>query len=290
MHYLYGTTGIPNYGDELIAANWLRYLVAIDGDVIIDCHSPERSHAFLERYNPKARHVRVVGRLMGQALRKYPNASFWEHMKIGREFFRAERIPGWDLGILGELLPRLTHFHLIGGGYISDRWPQSGFLLGFAAAAHERYGLTLYGTGLGILPLSPPSPKDLPLLREVVEAFALIELRDQEGADLLLSQTGRHDIVKAGLDDAFLLPVSHLTPERSDTPALHISWHLPEDRLPKLVEVAKSALTKGMKVFFWRCHSERDLVQETALRKYFPEMQTFEQHELVANCPSDQAT
>ena len=47
--YLVGTSGDPNYGDEFIAAGWLRYLgkARPDTEVWLDCPNPGfASHLF----------------------------------------------------------------------------------------------------------------------------------------------------------------------------------------------------------------------------------------------------
>ena len=47
--YLICEPGWPNYGDELIAREWLRYISSIDPDlpVILDCNRPGSAAAIL---------------------------------------------------------------------------------------------------------------------------------------------------------------------------------------------------------------------------------------------------
>ncbi|NEA29975.1 polysaccharide pyruvyl transferase family protein [Actinomadura bangladeshensis] len=57
MFYLVGTTGFPNYGDELIAAMWLRHLAetAPDVEVWLDCPSPGPAQVLLGDIHLKSR-------------------------------------------------------------------------------------------------------------------------------------------------------------------------------------------------------------------------------------------
>ncbi|MGH3910802.1 MAG: polysaccharide pyruvyl transferase family protein, partial [Pseudonocardiaceae bacterium] len=68
-YYLVGATGFPNYGDELIARGWLRYLVEVapDADVWLDCHSPGPARILLDGVHPRARFVDTLWRLCWEA-------------------------------------------------------------------------------------------------------------------------------------------------------------------------------------------------------------------------------
>ncbi|WP_410631146.1 hypothetical protein [Amycolatopsis sp. cmx-4-83] len=63
VHYLVGPSGHPNFGDELIAATWLRYLAGTepDADVWLDTHSPgPRATPAGRPASPAAVHGHVV--------------------------------------------------------------------------------------------------------------------------------------------------------------------------------------------------------------------------------------
>ena len=63
--YLVATTGHPNYGDELIAATWLKYLARVtpDSEVWLDCPNPGPSEVLLGHLHPKVRFTDTFWRL-----------------------------------------------------------------------------------------------------------------------------------------------------------------------------------------------------------------------------------
>src|SRR6185503_9857030 len=68
-YYLVSTAGIPNLGDELIAATWLRHLrqVAPDADVVLDCVNPAAVTAPLTSLHPRLRLVSTLWQLCFQS-------------------------------------------------------------------------------------------------------------------------------------------------------------------------------------------------------------------------------
>src|SRR4028118_988814 len=63
--YLVGTTGHPNYGDELIGASWLRYLARTcpDAAVWLETPPPGGSELLLGHLHPNVRFVDTVFQL-----------------------------------------------------------------------------------------------------------------------------------------------------------------------------------------------------------------------------------
>ncbi len=135
--YLVGTSGFPNYGDELITATWLRYLatVAPEADVWVDCASPGPATVLLGDLHPRVKFVDTLWRLCWEA----PSDEPWE---VAAWVQHAVEFPGhaprWVQAI--ELLHRADIVHIIGGGYVNAIWPRHVGLVAGAAAAARRSG------------------------------------------------------------------------------------------------------------------------------------------------------
>jgi hypothetical protein len=178
--YLVGTTGHPNYGDELIAATWLRHLAtaAADSEVWLDCPCPGPSAVLLGHLHPRVRFTDTLWRLCWEA----PSGDPWE---VAAHVQRAINNPGlaprWVAGI--ELVARADLVHVIGGGYVNDIWPRHVGLLAGAAAAVRRSGGRAAMTGQSLWPVGEHAP---PLLRSLAAQFDVVDVRDEPSADLLL--------------------------------------------------------------------------------------------------------
>ncbi|MFI6306666.1 polysaccharide pyruvyl transferase family protein [Amycolatopsis thailandensis] len=192
-HYLIGPSGFPNFGDELIAATWLRYLARTEpeADVWLDTHSPGPAQLLLNDLHPRLRCTDTLWRLCGEA----PSDDPWE---VARWVQSAVDDPGlaprWDAGI--GLLGRTDVVHLIGGGYLNALWPRHIGLIAGAAAAARRSGARTAMTGQGLTPF-PAGATDL--LRSLADRFDVVDVRDDPSAELLPG------VVRTG-DDVFLEP------------------------------------------------------------------------------------
>ncbi|QUH00507.1 polysaccharide pyruvyl transferase family protein [Saccharopolyspora erythraea] len=181
--YLVATTGHPNYGDELIAATWLRHLarVAPDGEVWVDCPNPGPSNVLLGHLHPKVRFTDTFWRLCWEA----PTGEPWEVASFVQHAFANPGLaPRWVAGI--ELAARADLVHVIGGGFINGVWPRHIGLVAAAAAATRRSGGRAVMTGQG---LSPVAEDAQPLLRNLASRFELIDVRDEPSAALLTGGT-----------------------------------------------------------------------------------------------------
>ncbi|GAA3524887.1 hypothetical protein GCM10022222_04430 [Amycolatopsis ultiminotia] len=199
-HYLIGPAGFPNFGDELIAANWLRYLARTEpgAEVWLDTHSPGPAQVLLEGLHPGLRCTDTLWRLCGEAPSDDPReVTAW----VGAAVHDPGLAPRWDAGI--GLLGRIDVLHLIGGGYLNALWPRHLGLLAGALAAAERSGARTAMTGQGLVPC-PPGSTDL--LRSLAERFDVVDVRDEPSAELL----GEAD---CSADDAFLEPYPAATGE-----------------------------------------------------------------------------
>jgi hypothetical protein len=204
LYHLVGAAGYPNYGDELIAAGWLRHLArtAPEADVWLDCPSPGTAATLLDGLHPRARFTDTIWRLCEAA----PEGGPWETAAWVRNAVADPGlVPRWCAGV--GLLRRADVVHVIGGGYVNGIWPRHAGVLAGAVAAVEHSGGRAVATGQG---LTPAADGAVPLLRSLLERFALVEVRDEASAVLL----ERPDTL--GLDDAFLPAAA--VPTRADAP------------------------------------------------------------------------
>lgn len=194
--YLVTSTGHPNWGDEVIAAQWLRHLaqVAPEADVWVDCHSPGLSQLLLGHLHPRVRFVDTVWRMVRAAPSDDPAevAAF-----VQDAVARPGVVASMDLG--RELLLRADVVHLVGGGYVNGIWPRHlGLLAGVVAvgaAGRARTG----ATGHGFLPLAPDGEL---LLRDLAARLDVCDVRDLPSAQLLEGMDGPR--ATATGDDALL--------------------------------------------------------------------------------------
>jgi len=204
MYYLVSTAGIPNLGDELIAATWLRYLgqTAPHVEVVIDCIDPARVVTPLHEMHPRLRMVSTLWQLCFR---------HWELAGQAQDI--AGRLAG-DPSLAGdladglELLARAQVIHLTGGGFLNGIWPAFSALPAAILAASERSGAVTAATGVG---LHPPAPGVVDLLRR----FTVADVRDEASAKLL----GRPDSYSC--DDVFLSPDAWIA--RGDAPDVLVS-------------------------------------------------------------------
>ncbi|ASO23095.1 polysaccharide pyruvyl transferase WcaK-like protein [Actinoalloteichus hoggarensis] len=179
LYYLVGTTGFPNYGDEIIAATWLRYLAqtAPDAEVWLDCPSPGPAQVMLGDLHPRVRFTDTLWRLCWEA----PTDEPWGVADFAQRCVDFPGIaPRWVAGV--ELLARADVVHIIGGGYVNRIWPRHVGLLAGAVAAVRRSGGRAAMTGIGLYPA--PSHCE-PLLRELSQRFEVVDVRDAPSAEML---------------------------------------------------------------------------------------------------------
>lgn len=179
MYYLVGAAGFPNYGDELIAATWLRHLARVQprAEVWVDCPHPGTAQVLLDGLHPGARFVDTLWRLCWLAPSEEPlAAAAWVQQAVHNPGLGAR----WAAGI--ELLARADVVHVIGGGYVNAMWPRHLGVLAGAAAAATRSGGRSALTGLG---LCPASPSMATVLQALADRFDVVDTRDEASAELL---------------------------------------------------------------------------------------------------------
>ncbi|RSD09630.1 polysaccharide pyruvyl transferase family protein [Amycolatopsis eburnea] len=191
MHYLVGPSGYPNFGDELIAATWLRYLARTepDAEVWLDTHSPGPAQLLLGDLHPRLRCTDTLWRLCGEAPSDEPaEVAEWVRAAVSDPGLA----PRWDAGI--DLLGRTDVLHVIGGGYLNALWPRHIGLLAGVATAARRSGARTAMTGQGLVPFPAGAAG---LLRSLAEHFDVVDTRDEPSAELL-------DRGASTCDDVFL--------------------------------------------------------------------------------------
>ncbi|WP_263251405.1 polysaccharide pyruvyl transferase family protein [Saccharopolyspora rosea] len=176
--YLVATTGHPNYGDELIAATWLKHLArtAPDSEVWVDCPNPGPSEVLLGHLHPRVRFTDTFWRLCWEA----PADGAWEVASFVQHAVNNPGLaPRWVAGI--ELAARADLVHVIGGGFINGIWPRHVGLLAAAVAATRRSGGRAVMTGQGLWPVADEAQ---PLLRNLASQFSVVDVRDEPSAEL----------------------------------------------------------------------------------------------------------
>lgn len=195
--YLVGSSGYPNYGDELIAASWLRYLARTepDAEVWLDSPNPGGAELLLGHLHPNLRVTDTLFRVLWAATTDDPE-------EIAEYAAQAARQPGFGsqhraAGV--ELLQTIDLFHVIGGGYVNAIWPRHVGLLAAGNALAQELGVPAVATGLGLL----PSAASGDLLDRVTSSYAVVDVRDQASADLLSGANVRRtgDDALLGLED-----------------------------------------------------------------------------------------
>ena len=213
--YLVAPTGYPNYGDELIARTWLRYLARVRPrtTVVLDSHSPGQASLLLRDAHPKVIFTNTLWQLTEFAANA--PASDDEHKPdptrpwewVARTAADPGRAPRLSEGI--EILNRASTIHLLGGGYVNSVWPHHVSLVSAIAAVARQTGAAAVASGQGLIPrLDEPG---WTALLDAARDFTVFDVRDAASADALAGAPGVGS--SASGDDAWLSlhrPVSEL--------------------------------------------------------------------------------
>lgn len=187
--YLIAPSGNPNFGDEFIAASWLRYLAKTQPEtpVYLDCPQPGLAQSLFSEFHSKLRVTNTLWRAAGDAAA----------LPLDEQGARVSQLvtnlgsPHYDLGLLQ--LRQAKSLHLLGGGYLNSVWPQHYSLIDGMRAVHELTGARLFATGLGLMPDSAEGNTDSSSL---FHGFEYASARDSDSA--------RAFGLSNGIDDAFL--------------------------------------------------------------------------------------
>ena len=124
--HLVSTAGHPNFGDEFIAASWLRFLAERqpETDVVLDCPEPGLAAFLFEGLHPRVKFTNLLWRVSWLTMDADPD----EGDRIVDGVMTDLGSPLFDYGLLE--LRRATTVHLIGGGHITSNWLHHGRLVG----------------------------------------------------------------------------------------------------------------------------------------------------------------
>jgi hypothetical protein len=196
--YLVASTGYPNYGDELVAAQWLRYLArtAPDAEVWLDSPSPGNSQILLGDLHPNVRFVDTLFRVAWAA----PSENTEEVVEFAAHAVQNPGlVPRFALGV--ELLHSADVFHVLGGGYVNSVWPRHLLLLAAGSELATSFETRAAMTGAGLAPA--PAAQDV--MGRLVGRYAVADVRDDVSREIAgddrVTVTG--DDVLLGLDESY---------------------------------------------------------------------------------------
>ncbi|NKX54445.1 polysaccharide pyruvyl transferase family protein [Arthrobacter mobilis] len=203
--YLVSAAGVPNFGDEAIAAGWLRFLAGArpEAEVLLDCPNPGLARDLFRNLHPHLLVTDTLWQACRDSQRRDP-AGVWDQVET---LVLAGGRPGSSAA--PERLAGATSIHLLGGGYVNAVWPRRVGLVAGMAAARQISGARLYGTGLGLL----PACDNVPRLAQAFRTFDHVSCRDLPSAQTFG--------LPEGLDDLFLGIGTDLPPFR---PASDRAW------------------------------------------------------------------
>lgn len=191
--YLVGSSGYPHYGDELVAAAWLRHLAVTepDAEVYLDCPNPGGAQLFLGDLHPHVRFVDTLFRISWAA----PQDDVEQVVDFATQ---ATRSPGYGyahraMGV--ELLQSADVFHVIGGGFVNAIWPFHTTFLAAGQVLAADHGVRVAATGTGLIPAAASTE----LLDRLTAGYAVVDVRDTASKELLSA-----DAVTVTGDDALL--------------------------------------------------------------------------------------
>lgn len=199
VHYLIAPAGVPNWGDELIVASWLRFLAHVcpQDTVVVDCHSPGKASVLLRELHPNLVLTDtvwlLVERAAQQVLQGYdsiPDPEDVTDEDLDRMMLNARTVvanPGTmaDYATNIHLLNDADTVHIVGGGYLNDMWPHHCAVVSAARAAVRRPRPEpepqplFIATGQGIVPQRQGKIVDELLAADLIEA------RDRDSFTLL---------------------------------------------------------------------------------------------------------
>jgi polysaccharide pyruvyl transferase WcaK-like protein len=210
LYYLVSTAGIPNLGDELIAATWLKYLAETepDAEVVLDCIDPSSVAAPLAGIHPR---LRTTSTLWQICFRNWSEGV--RTQGIAEAMVRDPSRAG-DLAEGVELLRRADVVHLTGGGFLNGIWPAFVGLLAGIATATEISGGISAATGIGLCPTVGGSGE---LVTGLASRFDVVDVRDEPSAALLGGSGSQ------SCDDVFLHPDAWFREPGADVPEVMVS-------------------------------------------------------------------
>jgi hypothetical protein len=266
--YLVGSSGYPHYGDEVVAAAWLRHLAATepDAEVFLDCPNPGGAQLFLADANPNVRFVDTLFRIGWAA----PTEDVEEVVEFASQ---ATRQPGFGYahraaGI--ELLQSADVFHVIGGGYVNAIWPRHNTFLAAGKVLATEFGKHVAMTGNGLVPNAASGE----MLDKLTDGYAVVDVADEPSRALFAADT-----VTATGDDALLgLGEGSYDPRDSVSTMMCLQSDLVEDveaLATSAVETAKAWGVRPEKVGYVEAIPGQDRVVFEMIERELPGMRFY---------------
>lgn len=207
--YLIGESGHPNYGDELIAKEWLAYLASVcpETPVYLDCTRPGPAAAILRNAHPNLRTVDTISRLTFEMPDNWESETEFacEAERIGsfvRYAISDEGAAARYASGIHVLKNEILYAHFIGGGCMNSMWQENLARLA-AGSALAKLRIPVIATGLGLTPLEGGS---LDFVLSCLTNFKAVIVRDESSLSALSSlknvELGPDDCFVNGLDEA----------------------------------------------------------------------------------------
>lgn len=175
VFYLVAEPGYPNYGDELIAGEWLKLLGERypDVPVVVDCARPGPAAVILKDKHPHAIFTDTLRRLGTENSLPYDGPINDIAAFVRRALDDESIAPNYASGI--RLLQRgARSVHMLGGGYMRGDWTCNLSRLAVGPWARSR-NIPVVATGLGLMPISGAS---LEFARSAASSFDMFTVRD----------------------------------------------------------------------------------------------------------------
>lgn len=201
--YLIAEPGYPNYGDELIAGEWLSLLRKYypETPVVVDCARPGPAAVILRDKHPHAIFTDTLRRLGTENPFPYDGPIDDIAGFVGEALNDEGIAPNYASGI--RLLQHgVQSIHMLGGGYMRGDWTCNLSRLAIGPWAHER-NIPVAATGLGLMPIKGDS---LRFAQQSVKSFDVFTVRDVPTQTALQGELmgDAADTVKVAPDDCFV--------------------------------------------------------------------------------------
>lgn len=199
--YLVAPTGHPNFGDEYIAAAWLRTLARRRprSRVVLDCPDPGMVGVLHAGLHPRLTVTDTMFRLAEASRHGIPEGD-----RHWAEAARRAEESAVDHHVLGAVAPHLeaglgllrsaSTIHALGGGWVNDIWPDKSVVLAAASAVAEqsraarggRGAVRLLATGMGLAPAGLYDES----MHRIWPRFDLIDVRDEASESIAWAAVG----------------------------------------------------------------------------------------------------
>ncbi len=274
--YLVGTSGHPNYGDELIAAAWVRFYSRCfpDAEIWLDSPRPGQSAVLLRGLHRQLYCVDTLYHVCWNA----PTSTVDDIVSFGARAVREpglvpREVTGIDVAVSADLV------HIIGGGYVNALWPHHLALLSAVRTVAQISGARTAMTGAGLTPAAAGSSEHV---ADLLADFDVVDVRDGPSAQLL---AGRVPAASMTGDDA-LLALPTLPRRAGDLPATVVCLQqdlLAEEQTDVADAIVRILTTWGVDhdpVLLLECLPPDDLRAAAYLSRHLPRLQVLPFDEL----------